>query len=519
MTLIRSGSTTLAQLRKILFGTHRARPRETEQPAGGNTQPDGRQDGEREQGFPSDPTSGEDAGADERDRPKPPRRRRRGHGRISADEYTGCQQVIVTHESLTPGDPCPHCQDGTLYRLKDWIKKIRLQGQPLVGGTCYELERLRCGLCGKLETAELPEDAGTEKYDASVPSIIATYRYGLGMPWSRIQQVQRAAGIPLPASTQWELVRDAIQKGVGAAYQHLLQVAAQGELVHNDDTGMRVLELTTRLKNQLPLREDDPDRYGVFTTGILSMAKERPNIALFFTGPRHAGENMHDLLKRRLAGLPPPLQMCDGLSRNIPKDIETEVAQCLIHGRRHFEELEDVFPAEVKHVLKSLSMIYRVEREAKQRNLSPEARLRLHREWSKPVMDALHRWLQDQFDQRRVEPNSSLGQAISYLLKRWSSMTMFLRVPGAPLDNNICERALKMAIRHRKNSLFYKTLRGAAVGDIYMSLINTCLAAKVDPYAYLTTLQRNAAAVTQAPENWMPWNYQLNDVSANPNDV
>jgi hypothetical protein len=78
-------------------------------------------------------------------------------------------------------------------------------------------------------------------------------------------------------------------------------------------------------------------------------------------------------------------------------------------------------------------------------------------------MTELEEWLHAQFDEKRVEPNFGLGEAISYLLKRWDKLTLFLRVPNAPLENNICERALKMAIRHRNNSLFYRTLRGARV--------------------------------------------------------
>jgi len=132
----------------------------------------------------------------------------------------------------------------------------------------------------------------------------------------------------------------------------------------------------------------------------------------------------------------------------------------------------------------------------------------LQQEQSQPVMGQLRQWLTRQLDERQVEPNSSLGEAIKYMLRRWEPLTLFLRVPGAPLDNNICERALKMAIRHRKNSLFYKTMRGAEVGDLYMSLIHTCYFAGVDPFDYLTSLQRNPERVAAAPADWLPWNYR-----------
>jgi transposase len=359
-----------------------------------------------------------------------------------------------------------------------------------------------------VHTAPLPEEAGPNKYDPTVASTIAVLRYGQGLPWNRIQQLQDWAGIPLPASVQWELVRDAIACGPEAVYRQLLWEAAQGDLIHNDDTPMRILELTAKIKNQQPLREDDPERSGVFTTNILSVAESRPTISLFFTGPRHSGENLHELLAARLAGLPPPMQMCDALSRNLPGDLKTIVANCLSHARRNFYELTEVFPVQTLHVLECLKTVYQIDRRAKQQALSPQDRLRLHQEQSRPVMEDLQKWLQQQFDERRVEPNSSLGKAIKYMLKHWEKLTLFLRVPGAPLDNNICERALKMSIKHRKNSLFYKTQRGAQTGDIYMSLIHTCQQAQADPFDYLTQLQRHHARVIESPADWLPWNYR-----------
>ena len=415
---------------------------------------------------------------------------------------------MVTHEAFSPGAPCPHCCEGTLYRQKAWSQVVRLIGQPPVGGQRYELERLRCGLCGKTETAPLPEEAGPSKYDPTVAAMIAALRYGQGLPWNRIEELQQAAGIPLPASVQWERVRDALDLGVGAAYRRLLDDAAQGSLVHNDDTYMRILDLTAKLNNGEPLRDDQPDRRGVFTTNLLSTSTDRPTISLFFTGPRHSGENLHELLAKRRADLPPPIQMCDALSRNMPGDLQTIVANCLSHARRNFHELADVFPLEVRHVLEIFKQVYRIDAKAKLQELSPDDRLQLHQQESGPLMDELRRWLDEQFDERKVEPNSSLGKAIAYMQKHWEKLTLFLRVAGAPLDNNVCERALKMSIRHRRNSLFYKSERGARVGDAYMSLLHTCQHSHVDPFDYLTQLQRHHERVAASPADWMPWNYQ-----------
>jgi len=435
-------------------------------------------------------------------------RRRPNHGRIPASDYTGCAKVLVTHASLCPGDACPHCGSGTVYRQPRWSPVVRLKGQPPVTGQVYQLERLRCGECGVLFTAELPEEAGPDKYDPSVAAVVATLRYGEGMPWNRLQRLQELAGVPLPASDQWEQVRDAAEQGPRDAYRHLVGLAAQGDLVHNDDTTMRVLELMEKTKHQQPLLEEDPERRGVFTTGIVSVAQGRPDIVLFFTGPHHAGENLRTLLEARSAELPPPIQMCDALSRNMPDDLRVIVANCLVHGRRNFVDVVKDFPAEVKYVLECLKKVYQVDAQAKEQHLSRDERLRLHQQQSGPVMDELHRWLKAQFDEKLVEPNGSLGAAISYMLNHWEKLTLFLRVPGAPLDNNVCERALKMAIRHRKNSLFYKNQRGADVGDLYMSLVHTCYSSGVSPVDYLTELQHHHERVRAAPGNWMPWNYR-----------
>ena len=139
---------------------------------------------------------------------------------------------------------------------------------------------------------------------------------------------------------------------------------------------------------------------------------------------------------------------------------------------------------------------------------TPEERLTFHQSNSAPVMDDLHQWMKNQFAEHKTEPNSGLGKAISYLLRHWTKLTLFLRQAGAPLDNNIAERVLKKAILHRKNALFYKTMNGARVGDLFMSLIHTCELNKVNPFDYLTELLRHPAEVTVHPAEWMPWNYR-----------
>jgi len=214
------------------------------------------------------------------------------------------------------------------------------------------------------------------------------------------------------------------------------------------------------------------------------------------------------LLNRPRSSVTPHFRPCDALSANTAGDFDTLLASCLAHARRRFVDVVDNFPAEVRHVLEPLREVYRTDALARERALSPDERLRLHQTESGPRLAGLETWLRQQLDEHLVEPNSGLGAAITYMLKHWTELTLFLRVPGAPLDNNVCERALKKAILHRKNALFYKTLNGARVGDVFMSLIYTAELNGIAPFAYLVALQRHHQDVALDPSEWLPWNYE-----------
>jgi hypothetical protein len=291
-------------------------------------------------------------------------------------------------------------------------------------------------------------------------------------------------------------------------YDCLLQQAAQGELLHNDDTAMKILQyLGKRAERYEQPQAHDEQRTGIFTTGIISVVQDH-KIALFFTGKHHAGENLLELLERRQTGRSPPLQMCDALSRNLPQDFKVILCNCLAHARRKFIELLEAFPQECQIVLEAFKSVYFTEEQAQRAGMNPQQRLAYHQAHSEPVMKGLKGWLYQQIDEKKVEPNSNLGEAIQYMFGHWEALTRFLQVAGAPLDNNICERALKRAILHRKNALFYKTQHGAFVGDVYMSLIYTCTLSGANPVEYLTELERHAAELAENPRRWLPWSYK-----------
>ena len=430
------------------------------------------------------------------------RRVGKGHGRHGAGSFTGAQKVAVRHANLASGDRCPECARGRVYTQQKPKTLVRIVGRAPVEATVYEMERLRCNACGQVFTAEEPPGIGADKYDATAAAIIAQLKYGTGVPFARLERLEKQVGIPLPAATQWELVEHAA-RFLKPAFDQLLWEAAQGEVLHNDDTGMRILRLA---------REPSDQRTGIFTSGIVSLWQGR-KIALFFTGRQHAGENLADLLRRRSKEIGSPIQMCDALSRNTPKQtngVKILLAHCIAHGRRQFVDVAANFPQECEYVLESLGMVYGMETLVREQGLDATARLQFHQQYSGPLMDQLHQWLEEQLAEARTEPNSGLGRAIAYLLNHWQPLTLFLREPGAPLDNNVCERALKKAILNRKNAMFYKTLNGAWVGDLFMSLIHTCELNGVNPFRYLTELQRHAAEVKLMPAAWMPWNYREN---------
>ena len=349
-----------------------------------------------------------------------------GHGRNPATAFRGGKRVAVAHSTLHSGDTCPECLRGRVYRQKEPATLVRFVGHAPLEATVFEMERLRCNACGEVFTAAEPEAAGLAKYDETAVAMIALLKYGTGVPFKRLERLQGQLGMPLPAATQWELMA-AAAKPLRLALEELIRQAAQGRVMHNDDTSMRILRL---------IREPDDKRTGTFTSGIVSLVGPW-TIALFFTGRQHAGENIAEVLKQRAHGRPAPIQMCDALSRNTPKGVETLVANCLAHGRRQVVEVVDHFPKECRYMLETLGGVYHNDAVSREQKLSPEDRLLFHQEHSGPLMTGLHEWMEAQLAEHKTEPNSGLGKAISYLLNHWSKLTLFLRQPGSPIDNNI----------------------------------------------------------------------------------
>src|SRR5712692_1391632 len=161
-------------------------------------------------------------------------RNARKRGRTPASAYAGARKVIVPHPELKHGDGCPECPKGKVY--------------------------------GQLFTAPEPEGVGPEKYDETASEMVAQLKYGSGVPFNRIENLEKRLGVPLPAATQWEIVEEAAAL-LEPARDELIRQAAQGEVFHNDATSVRILTME---------RPEGDQRTGVFTSAVVSVVHEAP---------------------------------------------------------------------------------------------------------------------------------------------------------------------------------------------------------------------------------------------------
>lgn len=423
-----------------------------------------------------------------------------GHGRLPHSVYTNANEHQLLITDLKSGDLCPMQCGGKLYCVEPGIL-VRVKGQNLAAVHKYWIEKLRCALCSHLVSAHIPEDVGVQKYDTAFKAILVLQKYFVATPFYRQAYFQSLLGVPLPTSTQWQLVEE-----VGGAalliFPTLERFAANGEIIHNDDSHVKITDIIRH--NRL---HHDKERTGTFITGFISRTKER-DIALFYNGTRHAGENMECLLHKRNINADKVIQMCDASSRNISASFKTILCNCLSHGFRKFDELKEFYPDQCIRVIELIAKVY--DNDDRTHKMSKLERLHYHQINSKPIMDQLHKYLEDLLASKQVEPNDSLGKAVKYMLKYWHELTQFLRVEGAPLDNNIVERALKIPIRGRRTWLFYKTEYGAMIGGVLTSIIYTCALSGINPLHYLIALQENKNQIVKEREKWLPWNYKDN---------
>lgn len=424
---------TVKRLLTLLFGTRRRRRSSGSgtSSADGSTAAD---DGGAAEGGVGEVSQVVDSRCESRDgsptadvNPSPKGGHRPGYGRLGAEAYRGAKRVACRHEELAAGQICPGCGQGRLYGLSPGME-IRIDGNALLSAMRYELEKLRCSACGEIFTAALPEDVAAEKYSARARAVLAVGRSYLGLPFYRIEGYQAMLGVPMPDATPWDQIERVGDSG-HVVLRSLERLAAQGDLIFQDDTAVRILSLLD--ENQAFAAQAEAmglsratERTGMYTTALVVKVGEH-TICLYYSGRSHAGENLKALLQKRQAGQDKPVVMSDALSRNEADEGRLIRCHCLAHGRRKFSDLDEVFPVECQVVLEALKQVFDHDEVARTDQLSPEARLTYHQAYSRPIMDGLKNWLKKQCDDRLVEPNSSLGKAIASMQGHFETLTRF----------------------------------------------------------------------------------------------
>ena len=363
-----------------------------------------------------------------------------GHGRNGAEAFGGARKVEIAHQKLKHGDRCPECGKGNVYGQKEPKVLVRIVGQAPLAATVYSLERLRCSACGQVFTAQEPEGVGPEKYDETAAAMIAQLKYGSGVPFYRLERLESQLGIPLPAATQWEIVEEAAEL-IKPAYEELIRQAAQGEVVHNDDTSMRVLKLDARARQTSapacsPAGSCRPARAGRSRCTSPAPACRRE--------PRRRVEAAGGGACRRRFRC---ATRCRATCRSCPREWRFCWPTASLMEDGSSWKWRRTFPSECRYVLEMLGEVYGHDAEARERAHDAGTAAALSSAAQRPVMEQTA-WLAGSAvcrAQDGAELRAGQGDHVPAAITG-EPLTLFLREAGAPLDNNLVERALKRAI-------------------------------------------------------------------------
>jgi transposase len=438
------------------------------------------------------------------------------------------QSEVCHHNTLSDEKKICDCCGKKMVKCREHKRTVVYASKILHTRTEYS-EVVDCESCDVTQAApKTPAMNQTiGRYHFSAVANLASLRYLYGMASYRMEEYSRNVGLKIADSTQWKLFEDAASM-LRQFVTFLTKEAANAPVCHTDDTHQIIHELIKEIEEaQLDAlaKGKNPDniRSGVKTNNFTAVYPQG-KLVLYRSGLHHAGEILAENLELRSAK-ESLVVMMDALSANTSKLTEkskkqVEVANCNAHAVRRFKELAAAETAiakefrmkdakvseEIDYFLRGYERVFKFEKQTE--NMTPEERLLFHQKNSLPIMQAMLERTQKHFAQKKVEPNSDIGVVYKYLINHWQGLTAFCREPGAPVDNNTAERALKGAIRHRRNSLFFKNQVGAIVGDILTSILMTAKENDLNPVEYLQNLLTYREAWKQNPADWLPWNYE-----------
>lgn len=445
---------------------------------------------------------------------------RHNHGRNGYSDFPADSIASYSIDGLAAGMQCPSCFDGILYPYRNGVV-LQIEEQSPLASTHHLLEKFRCSTCQVIVSPDLEgflED-GFGRYSFGAVAMIAVYRYGYGFPFHRLEEILKQYRLPISDSAMWDHVLSGYHL-LKALIDAFWVAAANGLTIKIDDGTGRVIEHQLKIAEELAeaKRNGLPEssvRTGIHTTCVYAET-EQGDLRLFSTGRRHCGENFWDMVEARSVATSAPLMRmtdCGSTNTESPPKNSSPPPQiiflyCLQHARDRFVKAQKYFPDKARHVLDLLGKVYKNDKIAKERSLSPQKRLELHQKLSKPLMEEIQSWCKGQLDDHLVEPNDLLGHSMTYFLKHYEDLTGFMRVEGAALDNNLCEQTVKTVKRHQKASGGYLTSIGAVVGDGYMTIIESAKLADLPPGEYIDGCFKNSEALINNPELFLPWNFR-----------
>lgn len=427
--------------------------------------------------------------------PKPKTKKpRQNGGKYSFDDYPLAPTTIHDVEGCSVGERCEACGLGRYYSSED-RRQLTFMSGPIVTVHRHIHKTLRCNQCGHEQRKHVQHRKWTPEARSG---IIIQKLYG--MPWYRMSRLQQLYGLPIAVSTFWEQAR-VVWEDSGQYIAGCLQYyAANSTHIQSDDTGNKILSVMSDNRD-LPAKETR----ACHTTGICATYGDI-KLHVYVTTDQYCRENVEDLLQKRTS-TEKVISTTDASPQSIMSDqSSTPVEQTLClgnHARKKFKDLESSYPEICYYFLTLIKFLYKNDDACKDK--TAEERLCYHQEHSKPIINAIYAKIDELFEKRLVEPNSDLGGAMKYWLNHRTGLTAFLRLAGVPLDTNWVERALRLVVVYRKNSLFFKTKQSALILNDLLSIVSTCEANGINAFAYLNWIQLHWKEVQAKPEAYLPW--------------
>jgi transposase len=434
---------------------------------------------------------------------------------------------IIAHTLSAEEKICPCCKN-KMHKQRPKTRTYVL-ALPMLSTETHVSESYRCLSCDVQETANKRNDIANEcigRYHFSAVSSLATLRYQCGMASYRMENMSDALGIKVADSTQWYLFENAASI-VQPFVCYLEKEVANAPKQHVDDTHNIILDLVKGIEKeqeQALQQGKDPQkvRSGIHTTNLTGVFPEG-RIVLYKTGLHHACEILAQILSKRTID-EQIIIMADAASANTSKinlqeNENIKIANCNSHTIRKFKDLADketetalkncIKNHETSEYLNYFLFRYKTifKNENLTKNMTPKERLYFHQNNSLPLMLEMKNKIEQDIHNKIFEPNDETGKVYKYFSNHFIKLCVFCYFEGAPVCNNLSERMLKSIIRHRKNSLFFKTQLGATVADILTSILFTAKENNLNSVEYLRDLLIYQNLWNQNPKDWLPWNY------------